>query len=264
MRRFAGTLVALLLAFFALAGSANAVDGVLEINPSCIATGCFAGDSPGFPVTISAPGSYRLTGSLDVRNANTFAIRVSVDVHDVAIDLNGFTIAGPTVCSGFPMTCAPGGAGMAIDAQGSFRVSVRNGVLRGFAHAGLLSSAQARVIDVFATSNGQAGLVVGTGSVIERSVVFENGGRGIDCNHCVVRGNTVRGNVLEGIHASSGSLIESNSVTSNGGVGLSLAIGGSGYLQNVLSDNNGGNANPQVSGGIELGKNLCGLDAICP
>ncbi len=37
----------------------------------------------------------------------------------------------------------------------------------------------------------------------------------------------------------------------------------SGYRSNVLTENNGGNANPQVSGGTNLGHNLCGF-ALCP
>lgn len=37
---------------------ASASDGVLEINQTCaIQTGCFAGDTAGLPVTISASGS---------------------------------------------------------------------------------------------------------------------------------------------------------------------------------------------------------------
>jgi hypothetical protein len=37
-----------------------------------------------------------------------------------------------------------------------------------------------------------------------------------------------------------------------------------GYGNNVLTGNNGGNANPQVFGGIEIGTNVCGTDTICP
>jgi hypothetical protein len=44
-----------------------ASDGQLEINQACaVNTGCFPGDDPGFPVTITQPGSYRLTGNLDL------------------------------------------------------------------------------------------------------------------------------------------------------------------------------------------------------
>ena len=42
-----------LLALALMASPALAVDGVLEINQTCaVLTGCFAGDIPGFPVTI--------------------------------------------------------------------------------------------------------------------------------------------------------------------------------------------------------------------
>jgi len=47
---------------------AGAVDGVIEINQAKAKAGAVtAGDTPGFPVTISAAGSYRLTGDLDQR-----------------------------------------------------------------------------------------------------------------------------------------------------------------------------------------------------
>ena len=70
----------------ALATSAIASDGVLEINQTCAGqTGCFAGDAAGFPVTISASGSYRLTSNLTVPNENTEGIVVSAN--DVGIDL---------------------------------------------------------------------------------------------------------------------------------------------------------------------------------
>ncbi len=39
----------------------------------------------------------------------------------------------------------------------------------------------------------------------------------------------------------------------------------SGYANNVITDNNMGSANPQVSGlGLEMGPNVCGTNLICP
>jgi hypothetical protein len=74
-----------LLLLLALATPALAVDGVLGINQACaVNTGCFAGDTPGFPVTISASGSYRLTSKLNVPDENTGGI--SVNANDVGID----------------------------------------------------------------------------------------------------------------------------------------------------------------------------------
>ena len=47
------------------------------------------------------------------------------------------------------------------------------------------------------------------------------------------------------------------------GVGLA-ADSLTGYKDNQFNSNNGGNTNPQVSGGIEIGTNVCGGDTTCP
>jgi len=58
-----------------LASRTLAVDGVIPINQvRALAGNTTPGDAPGFPVTISQPGSYRLTGNLTVPDANTTAI----------------------------------------------------------------------------------------------------------------------------------------------------------------------------------------------
>jgi hypothetical protein len=72
--------------------------------------------------------------------------------------------------------------------------------------------------------------------------VSRNGSDGIDSGNSVVFGNVA---------------------DSNTGLGLKL-FGVSGYAQNVLRSNNGGNANPQVSGGVETGTNVCATDTTCP
>src|SRR5438477_12305218 len=93
-----------------LAFPVYAVDGVVLINQNAALAGNVTpGDTPGFPVTISVSGSYKLSGNLTVPDANTSAIQISADY--VTIDLNGFSIIGPTVCSGFPVTsCTPHGS----------------------------------------------------------------------------------------------------------------------------------------------------------
>ena len=81
-----GRLAALALTALALARPALGVDGVIEVNQArAIAGGVTAGDTPGFPVTLSREGSYRLTGNLGVGNADTTAILVTSG--DVTIDL---------------------------------------------------------------------------------------------------------------------------------------------------------------------------------
>lgn len=112
----------LILVFLSLATPAFAIDGVLEINQTCATqTGCFAGDAAGFPVTITASGSYRLTSGLVIPDPYTGAIAISIK--NVIIDLNAFSIVGPTVCTG---VCAPTGAGDGIFSIQE-NVSVRNG-----------------------------------------------------------------------------------------------------------------------------------------
>src|SRR5437867_140385 len=67
-----------------------------------------------FPLTISEPGSYILVTNITVPDANTTAISITAD--NVTLDLGGFSIMGPTVCSGGPpvTSCAPSGTGIGI------------------------------------------------------------------------------------------------------------------------------------------------------
>jgi hypothetical protein len=111
-------------AIFAIAPPhAHAVDAVIEINQTCAAAGCFGGGAPGFPVTITEAGSYRLTSNLDVSSppdpANTSAIQIRVS--GTTIDLNGFTIPGITACTS--AVCKSTGSGHGVDGgiQGSHR-----------------------------------------------------------------------------------------------------------------------------------------------
>jgi hypothetical protein len=95
------------------ATAAHASDGVFEINADCANVGgCFAGDSSGYPVTITEPGSFRLTGNLTTSNVDTTLISISAD--NVTIDLNGFSLIGPVTCSGSPNVCSGSGSGDGI------------------------------------------------------------------------------------------------------------------------------------------------------
>src|SRR5438128_1949460 len=82
-----------LLSAVALAGlSCNlyAVDGVILIDQNrALAGNLTPGDGPGFPVTISQPGSYGLSSNLTVPLGN-HGIEITAD--GVTLDLNGFGI----------------------------------------------------------------------------------------------------------------------------------------------------------------------------
>ena len=78
--------------------TAYAVDGVILIDQNrALAGNVTPGDAPGFPITISQRGSYRLLGILSVPT-NTNAIELTVS--DVTIDLNGFSIMSVASVSG--------------------------------------------------------------------------------------------------------------------------------------------------------------------
>src|SRR5438093_8400021 len=97
--------ICILTILVAAAVPVYALDGVVLINQNAALAGNVTpGDTPGFPVTISVTGSYKLSGNLTVPDANTTAILINAD--DVTIDLNGFSIIGPTVCG--ELSCPTG------------------------------------------------------------------------------------------------------------------------------------------------------------
>ena len=64
-------------AVLAWAVAAGAAPGAIPISQVCaLGAGCFAGDEPGFPVTIRANGAYVVTSNLVVPDASVTAIRV--------------------------------------------------------------------------------------------------------------------------------------------------------------------------------------------
>ncbi|MCP4593019.1 MAG: right-handed parallel beta-helix repeat-containing protein [bacterium] len=258
-----------------------AVDGVYEINQVCMVSGCFPGDAPGFPVTISSPGSYRLTGNLTVPDADTVAIETAVD--GVSLDLNGFALLGPTVCD--PAPCTPTGPGHGVQAALS-RITVTNGTVRGFGRYGVRVGRGSRVEGLWVSHNGNYGIHAFLAEiVVAHNVVSFNGTSGVECQgvvegnvvnlnlgtglvvgKAVVRDNLVKGNGSHGIFVdSAGCMFTGNTIVDNGLLGITFSSRG-GYGGNVLTGNNGGDANPQVGGSeaTEIGINLCGSDTVCP
>lgn len=293
------TLIYLLLLLL-LGASAPAFAAVTAINQTKAINGNVTpGDAAGFPVTLSRRGSYRLDGNLTVPNENITAINVTAN--NVSIDLNGFAILGPTVCTGSPVTsCSrPTGSGNGVNAPSRTGTVVINGQVRGLGNIGLNLGTDSRVEGVTALSNGNIGIVATFGNTVtgnttnfNRSVGISasgaisentansNGGIGIDANASTVTGNTansngvgisgfgstVIGNTVNfnqvfGISAN-GAVLD-NQASNNTGAGLRLDST-TGYARNVLNFNNGGNANPQVLNGINLGQNVCGGDTVCP
>ncbi len=198
-----------------------AADGVIEINQVAVEA------DGGFPYVISEPGSYQLTGNLIVPDENTSAIEIEEGVGSATIDLNGFAIIGPVVCTvnqSQELDCTDSGDGVGVLQQGELRsvnflntaarmeaVTVRNGTIRGM--------------------GGDGVFIVGAG-LIERVAALSNGGRGILANgqitHCNIQRN--RGN---GIHLFGG-VVAYNKIESNGGHGIRAVNGGGTVIKGNL------------------------------
>jgi hypothetical protein len=255
-----------------LAAPVWAVDGVVDINQArALAGGVTPGDTAGFPVTVSQSGSYRLTGNLTVPDANTTAI--SVTATNVTIDLNGFTILGPTVCSGAPLSCNTTGSGVGIDAASVDNVNVINGTIRGMGSVGIrLSLGDAgRVDGVTAQSNGSEGIYgaatvtnsiasrnggsgIAGGTLVTNSTALSNGGYGIDATKATVTNSTALNNGIVGIQATT---VTSSTALNNGLIGIQAVT-----VTNSTAHSNGA---VQIAASGIAGQNFCGPPfAPCP
>lgn len=236
-----------------------AVDGVTLIEPKSVERGNRKpGDAPAFPITLSQPGSYRLTGNLTVPDLFTTAIEITAD--NVTLDLNGFSIIGPNVCTPNPTTCQGSGQGVGVHA-GSFsagvaapnNVRVMNGMVRGMGFHGVRLMGEGTVVEkVHTYSNGGPGIVVGDGSVIDSSAIL-NGGTGIIGT--VVRGNNSSNNRSGGIFVRGpGGVASGNSVKSNGNYGIDVFCASS-VVGNAAAGNQSGNIRLQGTGTCVLADN---------
>lgn len=229
---------AVLAALLLIPPTASAVDGTLEISPVCAAqTGCFAGDAAGFPVTISASGSYRLTSDLVVPDANTTAIQVTAS--DVSLDLNGFAIVR-SGCQGVTFDCTPpSGSGFGVQTTTSTAngVSVSNGSVVGMGSTGISVGTAGEVYDVRLRWNRTDGVFAGALSTVRDNVAHENGFRGLFVGTgSTVSGNTVSSSGSDGIVTASGCTVSGNTASFNGGDGLDIGTGST-VVDNTAYDN---------------------------
>lgn len=229
-----------LLAGLVLPAAVWAGPGVIEINQArALAGGVTAGDAAGFPVTISTPGSYQLTGNLDL-TAVTPAVTSAIDVTSdhVTVDLAGHEIAGSVTCSGTPVTCAGSGSPLSSGIEGTgSNVTVKNGTLRGFSFGLRLSSSNGHVIGVRALGNGFTGMQLnGTAGLVVNSTGSGNGDGGILILNGIVTGCTADGNAGTGVYLLGGGVVE-NSFANSNQTGITLGGGGGTAKNNSVSFN---------------------------
>jgi hypothetical protein len=123
--------LAISLLFAGLSGNLLAVDGVVLIDQNrALAGGVTPGDALGFPITISVPGTYRLSGNLSVPPL-TSAIELTVS--NITLDLNGFSITTPTNPIGATNSMGQIVFGIGYTGPGiGSGFTIRNGVVEGF------------------------------------------------------------------------------------------------------------------------------------
>jgi hypothetical protein len=261
----------LLLLVVAVAPAAHAGDGVVEINQARALAGVVTpGDAPGFPVTLSAPGSYRLTSDLDVRVApaplSTSAIHVTSG--DVAIDLAGFSVRGATLCGGTPLVCLPLGVTPLVLVDAVERFDLHGGAIRNGGSGLYSDAAETRVRDVSVSEMVLVGVgIQGIGARLERVRAQLCGDDGANLAEGEVVDSSFQRNGNDGLSVSGTAHVARTTASRNAAVGI--AIGGGQVLDSAADVNaqggiQGGTAAVLLRGNTARGNQLKGVSVAGP
>jgi len=208
-----------------LAPAALAVDGVVEISQvGAIAGGVTPGDTAGYPVSLTTSGSYVLTSNLTVTGTSA---AISIDADDVTVDLNGFTISGPVICSGSGSTlqCSTGASsGAGVQNNSYARLTVRDGVIRGFFY-GVVAGESARVERLTITDTLQDGIYGLDGLIAVGNHVRNAADEGIEAqNRVQIRDNIIEGCTATGLVVANAAVVRGNTLSQNG-AGMNTGLG---------------------------------------
>jgi hypothetical protein len=243
----------LVVAALALPTSVASAAVVVITQAKAIAGGVTPGDTAGFPVTLNAPGAYRLDTNLTVPAGKN---GIEVRSHYVDIDMNGFRLYGWNAAG----TQRVGIKG--VDA--TFGISkIHDGFISGFVQDGIRLSGNSNqwvIENMTIQSNGSSGINSGLVSYTRtlNSTINVNGLYGIQCaDYCHVEGSLIASNLVDGILMRSG-LVLGNTIAGNVlyGVNDMVAPGDVGVGNNALIGNNSGGA-MQLFGTADLQPNTC-------
>lgn len=230
------------------AAPAAAIDGeVLITHAKALAGNVTPGDAAGYPIIISATGSYKLASNLQVP-ANLHGIVVTAT--EVSIDLNGFRLTGGNVAAN----------GIVGTQRG---LAVKNGTINFFKGHGIdMRGALLLVEDMRIEENGGTGVYEnGPGAGFARilnSTIFGNAFYGISCREgCHIEGNNISRNRATGINMGTGTVL-GNTIMSNAGYGIAGVTGQVGFGNNTIVNNS---AYPITLGLIPLHPNACAPQA---
>ena len=265
-RRFA--VVVLALCSWSFCASAQVL-----INASSVAAGSITpGDTPGYPATISIPGSYKLSGNL----TGVGVTNIDITANYVTLDLGGFSVDSGTLCPAVnPVgnTCSPQANPNALIRISGMGVTIKNGIVHGnnkghgIAYVGATaanltlsdlvvsenvnngmdigsSGTGVNVNNVFASQNGGSGIATYVGANIRSSQFISNNSFGASVTAGQVTDSFAIQNALAGFAGQSQLNIEHSTTTLNGGDGA--FANNSGLFSHVMANKNGKN-------GIETG-----------
>lgn len=196
-------------------GTAFAVDGVVLIDQArALAGNVTPGDAPGFPVTLTQPGSYRLSGNLTVPSQTDGIV---IQSNEITIDLNGFRISAPA-----PATEADF-AGITDKGVTYRSILIRNGAMTNFGVV-MFSSHQVEVREMRISKAHFAIQVRGDGAVISKNNVDGNFiGLRIEGDDAIISDNIATRNYI-GILSSTpfAALITGNNTSFNSHSGINV------------------------------------------
>jgi hypothetical protein len=175
---------------------------LVEVEPRVAITQEFTPGDANSVFSITAPGSYYLTGNVLGEVGKN---GVKINAHNVTLDLNGFEIVG-----------VPGSQD-GIKALGGRNQHIFNGSIRDWVGEGIDSTgADGRYYNLYLYNNGNSGMEVGANSIVENCTARDNAWHGIQTGGL----SRVEGCVLDG----------------NGGDGIQ--IGNRGIVKDCLATGN--------------------------
>ena len=257
------TLPRALLLCSALAGAAAQAQTTIDQNKA-LAGGITPGDAPGFPVTLSVPGSYKLMSNLIVP-AGQGQGGIVITVSGVSLDLNGFGIYGQTNagnCSGAGSTLkckVTGGTDHGIEATvGVTDTRVQNGIVSGFGGSGIKLNERAMLTRVRTHSVGGNGISVGDDSLLAEVSAYRSMGTGISSlAGALIVDSQADGNAKNGITlglGTSGGLVVSSRAGGNGTGGMRSFSLFTNFADNIAD---GAGAGATIAGGVHTTGNYC-------
>jgi parallel beta-helix repeat protein len=217
-----------------LAINANNTPGDADVSPSLF--------------KITQPGSYYLTGNINVATAQS---AIEIASSNVTLDLGGFAIIGGDV--GINGVNVPDGMLRAV--------AIRNGTVSGFTASGVYAAfatsvslrdltvtacqvgarigGNARIKDCTFVENAGAGMIMTADGTVESSVFNDNGTYGLSGqNGITVRGSTFNDNVDRGLSLLFNSLVVDCVAKNNESHGFWLQ--GGGVISNCQASSNTG------------------------